>query len=57
MRAAAHAGYGSWLSEYKKQQTALGWLTIKRLATAQSFLSVTLLFLFGLATKRKFQIS
>lgn len=47
----------SWLSQYHAGLSAGGLLFIKALETAQSFLSLTLLFLFGLATKRKFQIS
>jgi len=46
-----------WLAQYRAGLSAGGWLSIKLLATVQSFLSLTLLFLFGLATKRKFQIS
>ena len=47
---------GSWLGQYRCQLSEGGWLSIKLLATLQSFISLTLLFLFGLATKRKFQI-
>ncbi len=47
----------TWLGQYKSQLSDGGWIFIKLLATLQSFLSITLLFLFGLATKRKFQIS
>lgn len=46
-----------WLPLYKDALSGGGWLTIKVLATVQSLASITLLFLFGLATKRKFQIS
>jgi len=46
-----------WLPHYKDALSGGGWLTIKVLATLQSLSSLTLLFLFGLATKRKFQIS
>jgi hypothetical protein len=47
----------SWFDHYRTNLSGWGWLSVKLLATVQSFLSVTLLFLFGLATKRKFQIS
>lgn len=46
----------TWLDLYQDTLSPGGWLTIKLLATVQSFISITLIFLFGLATKRKFQI-
>ena len=46
----------SWAGKYREQLADGGWFAIKFLATLQSFLSLTFLFLFGLATKRKFQI-
>lgn len=49
-------GDQTWLGLYQETLSPGGWLAIKLLCTAQSFVSLTFLFLFGLAAKRKFQI-
>ena len=46
----------SWIGKFRAQLYGGEWFIIKLIATLQSFASLTLLFLFGLATKRKFQI-
>jgi len=46
----------SWVGKLRAQLYGGEWFLIKLVATLQSFLSITLLFLFGLATKRKFQM-
>ncbi len=45
-----------WLIAYRDALSPGGWLTIRLLASAQSFMAITLIFLFGLGLKRKFQI-
>jgi len=47
----------SWSHSYRKSLSHGGWVTIKFIATMQSFFSLTCLFLIALAIKRKFQIS
>ena len=47
----------SWAHSYKESLSDGGWVTIKFIATIQSFFSLTCLFLIGLAIKRKFQIN
>lgn len=53
---AALRGPPNWLQYYHHSLGKGSWLFIKLLATFQSFFSITMLFLFGLAVKRKFQI-